>query len=37
VVEFTLAVGIKRAREKDDAKGAPKPGAIPPAPGASPQ
>ncbi|MDL2356945.1 MAG: PilN domain-containing protein [Pseudomonadota bacterium] len=26
VVEFTLAVGIKRPREKDDAKAGPKPG-----------
>jgi type IV pilus assembly protein PilN len=35
VVEFTLAVGIKRPRDKDDAKGALKPGAIPAAAGAS--
>lgn len=33
VVEFTLAVGIKRPRDKDAAKGALKPGAIPAAVG----
>jgi type IV pilus assembly protein PilN len=41
VVEFTLAVGIKRPREKDDAKGAARPGAAAKpgaaAAGASPQ
>lgn len=35
VVEFTLAVGIKRPRDKDAAKGALKPGAIQAAAGAS--